>query len=403
MDSPSAADRALTIEARAPAWAVGLLGGVLLWSLVTDLQVHWTVRFDGSVLWWLLTLKTVLDHGALAFAGVRPYAAAIIIWCALPITIATDQLGMTVLSLPGVTVAVLALCRRGFAVAHGAIALSWAVAHAIVAVEALVAWTIGIFLLPAAVVGLVIRYFLIRAAGERERIRITTEAMTRVREQERLELSRELHDAVASGLALISMETTSVEESDDLDELRGALTTVQQVSRATSAELRMLVRTLREPAGEAEALASPLVDEHADASLASVTDQAIRLLSDRGYPVTTDIKGLHQIPATGLLQPVWHTYLRIVQESVTNVIKHAPPHAACRVSAHATRSMLRFSIANELPPAGSSSVSPHDSGSMGLKGIQERAALTSGVVSYGRQGNEWIVEAALPLRPSDLS
>lgn len=395
------ADRALTIDARAPTWAVGLLGGVLLWSLVTDLQVHWTVRFDGSVVWWLLTLKMVLDHGALALAGLRPYAAAILIWCALPITIATGQLSMTGLSVPGVTVAVLALCSRWFAVTHGAITLVWAVAHAF-ATEALVGWTIVAFLLPAAMVGLVIRYFLVRAAGERERVRRATETMGRVRDQERLALSRELHDAVASGLALISMETASVEDSDDLDEVRGALTTVQQVSRATSAELRMLVRTLRASASEATALIPPVATSGAGDSLASVTDQITKPLSDRGHPVATDIDGLAEIPTAGLLQPVLHTYLRIVQESVTNIIKHGPPRAPCRIWARATKSTLRFTIANELSPSSSTSPAAEDSSRMGLKGIRERAALTSGVVSYGRQGNEWVVEAALPLQPSGL-
>lgn len=396
------ADRALTIEARAPTWAVGLLGGVLLWSLVTDLQIHWMARFDGSVLWWLLALKTVLDHGALALAGVRPYAAAMVIWCALPITAATGQLGMTVLSVPGVTAAVLALCHRGFAVTHGMIALGWAAVHALAAADALVGWTIGIFLLPATVVGLVIRFFLFRAAGERERVRIATESMARVRDQERVALSRELHDAISSGLALISIETASVDESDDLDELHSALATVQQVTRATSAELRMLVRTLREPVNEAAAPSSPLVGCASGDSLASVTDQITQVLPNRGYPVTTDTEGLSDIATEGLLQPVLHTYVRIVQESVTNIIKHAPPQAACRIWARATSTTLRFTIANELPPYAPNSATSPDSGRMGLKGIQERATLTSGVVSYGNHGNEWVVEATLPLRPSAM-
>lgn len=396
------ADRTLKVEARAPTWAVGLLGGVLLWSLFTDLQEHSIVSHGDSVLWWLLALKMVLDHGALALAGVWPYAAAVVVWCALPIAAATGDVSMTMLSVPGVTVAVLALCRRGFAVIHGAIAVTWAASHAIVAADALVAWTITIFLLPATVIGLVIRYFLIRAASEQERVRIATETMRRVREQERLALSRELHDAVASGLALISMETASIEESEDPYELRDALSTVQQVSRATSAELRMLVRTLREPASEGTALASPLAEAGVAGSLASVTEHITQALSDRGYPVTTDIEGLAEIPTESLLQPVLHTYLRIVQESVTNILKHVPPQAGCRVWARATSSTLRFTIANELVPSPSGSQASEGSEKMGLKGIQERVALTSGTVSYGRQGNEWVVEAALPLRPSDF-
>lgn len=397
------AARVPTIETRAPTWAVGLLSWILLWSLITDFHSHWTVGSDGSMLWWLLALKMVLDHAALALAGARPYAAAILIWCAPPITIATGQLGMTMLSLPGVTVAVLALCRPWFLITHLGIALSWAVAHAVVSAETLVAWTILFFLVPATVVGLVIRYFLLRVADERERVRAATETMERVRDQERVALSRELHDAVASGLALISMETASVEESDDPGELRSALATVQQVSRATSAELRLLVRTLRDPAHAA--VSTPQVWDRTAGTLASVTSRVTQALTDRGFQLTVDLEGLDLIPTDQLLPPVLHTYLRIVQESVTNVIKHGQPQAKCRVWAREIRSTLWFSLVNEVPSTASTSARcpAHDSGRMGLKGIQERAALTSGVVSYGHQGNEWVVEAALPLRPSGLA
>ncbi|MGC4154644.1 MAG: histidine kinase [Propionicimonas sp.] len=387
------------INTRAPTWAVGLLGGVLLWSLATDLHELWETSYDGSVMWWLLATRTVLDHVALALAGIYPYAAAAVIWCAVPLALATGQVGMTALSLPGVTVAVLALCRPKFVAAHSAVAIGWVIAHAVMG-PADASWIILIILIPAIVIGLLVRFFLIRTAGERERLRVATETMSQVRDQERAALSRELHDAVASGLALISMETTSVEESTNPDELRGALTTVQRVSRDTSAELRLLVRTLREPASQATPSTSPLADDLADGSLAAVTHHLVGALTDRSYQTTTNLIGLDDIATADLLPTVLHTYLRIVQEAVTNIIKHAPPQANCQVWARAAGPTLRFTITNDLPAPGSST--PHTPTGVGLSGIQERAVLTSGFVFYGPQNGQWIVDAALPLRPTDV-
>lgn len=395
MDSPALiSGRSLPIPTRAPAWAVGVLAGVLLWSLISDLHGFWVTRYDGSRLWWLLAGKTVLDHAALALAGRFPYPAAVLVWCALPVTVATGYVGMTTLSLPGVTVAVLAVCRVRFAAIHAVIAAGWVVAHGI-AGPAGSSWTVLLFLIPAVAIGLLIRYFLVRAAGERERLRVATQSLTRVRDQERAELSRELHDAVASGLALISMETTSVEDSTDPDELRSALATVRQVSRDTSAELRLLVRTLREPASP-DTLA---VDGFAGSDLAAVTHHLTGPLTDRGYPVSVTLTGLAAVATDDLLPAALHTYRRIVQESVTNIIKHTPPGTSCRFAAEATGTTLHLRIGNDLPAG---HATPPPGSGIGLRGVQERAALTSGSVSYGPRGDEWVVEARLPLRPHDL-
>ena len=391
--TPRRTGRAPEITARAPAWAVALLGGVLLWSLGTDLRS--VFETSGGWSWGLLLLvvKVILDHGSLVLVGVRPYAAAIAIWIVLPITVISGHIGTTVLSVPGVTAGVLALCRPRSAALHLAICGAWVVVHAASGTDPMTGWTLVLFLVPAITGGLVTRWFLTRIAGERERSRRATALATRVREQERLELSRELHDVVASGLALISLETSSVEDSEDPAELRQALATVQQTSRAAAAELRLLVRTLREPPGESSG--SPLAEFRRAGTLAEVTREVVQALIEHGFEVELDLRAFDGIRAEELQPSVLHSYLRILQEATTNVIKHAPPGAACSVAGAIREGQLSIRIANRLDeptPAGSDGV--------GLKGIEERAALTAGTVSYGEEQGRWLVAASLPLRPS---
>lgn len=382
-----------------PTWAVGLLSGVLLWSLVSDLISTLGASTAWSAPLAVVALTMIMGHVAIAIAGLWPHAAAVLIWCVLPITIASGYIGITGIAVAVSTVAVVALCRRRWMAAHLVIVFAAVLGQSLRNGDTLTLWVNLLFLLPAAAVGGVVRYFLLRAAGERERVRLATETAEQVREQERLALSRELHDAVSSGLALISMETASVEDSDDAEELRGALEMVQQVARETSAELRLLVRTLRDPA--AVTMAVPTSKELDGQTLASVTARLTTTLEERGFKVTMDLEGLGDTPSSRLGPTVLHTYLRIAQESVTNVIKHSPQGAACLVKAAVEGDTLNFALVSDLPPNGVPAVRVGaDSGGIGLQSIRERVTMTAGSVSYGQRGGQWVVEASLPMSGS---
>ncbi|MGC3955716.1 MAG: histidine kinase [Propionicimonas sp.] len=393
--TPRPTGRAPEITARAPAWAIALLAGVLLWSLGTDLRSV----VDNAPGWsWglaLLVLKVIIDHGSLVLAGVRPYAAAVALWISLPITVTSGHIGTTLLSVPGVTAAVLALCRPRFAALHLAVCAGWVVAHAASGTDPMIGWTLVLFLVPAVTGGLVTRWFLVRVARERERSRRAAALAAGVREQERLALSRELHDVVASSLALISLETSGVEDSEDPAELRQALGTVQQTSRAAAAELRLLVRTLREPPGDPGQVA-PAESQRAG-SLAEVTQQAVHTLVEHGFAVATELGDFADIRVEVLQPSVVHTYLRIIREAVTNVIKHAPPGAGCTVTGILDGCQLSVRVANQTDPQAEAVAARSDG--VGLKGIAERAMLISGTVSYGMDDGQWVVSASLPLRP----
>lgn len=383
----------VAIQARAPIWVVALLAGVLAFSLSSDLRGLWQESAGFSWLVALRSLQLVADHLSLVLVGRYPRAAAVTIWVALPIAVGTDHVGLTMLSVALVTAGVLALCTRAWVIAHAGVTAAWIVAQFVVGGE-LTGWTLVFTVVPGAAVGLILRYFLTKVARDRERARVSAETLARVHGEERRELSRELHDAVASELAVISMEAASVKASSDVLQLSESLSVIEDASRAASAELRLLVENLRDTSESLRPEAPPFTDP--DPALAQTIESAAKALADRGFEVDTEIAGLGDLHSPALSPSTRHSYRRIIQEATTNIIKHAPPGAQCSLVAAAEAGMLRIRVANELgdgqPCSPAATV-----GAVGLAGINERAALTGGRASFGRQGSEWVVDAILPL------
>lgn len=236
-------------------------------------------------------------------------------------------------------------------------------------------------------------------------MREEAELVRLVHEHERRELSRELHDGVANGLALISMEIAAVEESDDPLALRQALAVVQSAARESSSELRTMVAMLREPSSTVSSEHTPsglLLDD--GVSIATATRGMTDVLIDRGFSLSTSLGNLEDLTVDALHRSVLHTYVRIIQEAVTNIVKHAPSGANCEISTAATQSELRIRVANGIHTNDAERAAKMTAG-VGLKGIEERATLVTGSVIYGRVDDRWVVEAALPLTlvatPSD--
>lgn len=383
----------VAIQARAPLWVVALLAGVLAFSLSSDLHGLWQESAGFSWLVALRSLQLVADHLSLVLIGRYPRAAAVAVWAALPIAVGTGHVGLTMLSVAIVTAGILALATRGWAIAHVGVTAAWIVAQFVVGGE-LTGWTLVFTVVPGGAVGLILRYFFTRSAQDRERARVSAETLARVHTEERRELARELHDAVASELAVISMEATSVKESSDVLQLGEALLVIEDASRAASSELRLLVETLRDTS-QGLGPQAPLSADPGTA-LAQTMETAAKTLAERGFDVDTDVAGLGDLRSQTLSPSTGHSYRRIVQEATTNIIKHAPPGARCSLVAAAEAGMLRIRVANELGDDQTPSPAA-TAGAVGLAGINERAALTGGRASFGRQGSEWVVDAILPL------
>ncbi len=211
------------------------------------------------------------------------------------------------------------------------------------------------------------------------------EAQRRVTE-ERLRIARELHDVLAHTISVINVQAGMAAHVMDTqpEQARQAMSTVRQTSREAMRELRNVLDVLREePHGEQ----SPPPPAPGLAQLAAL----VATMTQAGLPTNLTTTG-----EQGELPPVVElAAYRIVQESLTNVLRHA--HAS-RADVMITRTPgeLRIEISNDgtaVLVEGNGSSRGH-----GITGMRERAASLGGHLEAGPQrGGGFRVEAVLPV------
>ena len=217
-----------------------------------------------------------------------------------------------------------------------------------------------------------------RAERERE-----DEARRRVTE-ERLRIARELHDIVGHALMSISV-TSSVTArfvEDDPKAGREALETINSVSNCALGEIRRTLSLLR---GLAEPLKRPAL------GLDDLPD-LIQQSRTAGVPVTLHRSGRPaEIPAI-----VGFTVYRIVQESLTNVTRHAENVTKVAVTLTFTPESLDVAVTNDGRPV---EMSDRDTYGLGIQGMRERVAATGGRLNTtALPGGGFRVHARLPLK-----
>jgi signal transduction histidine kinase len=212
-----------------------------------------------------------------------------------------------------------------------------------------------------------------QAESEREeRIRAATA-------DERARIARELHDAVAHAMTVMVMQAEAADEMLDVDPVRArrALERVQSVGRDGLAEMRRLLGVLRHDASPAFA------PQPGIASLQALVDE----VAATGVPVELTVEGVPRPISAGVDISAY----RIVQEALTNAIKHA---GSCTVA-------VRLSYADELTlEILDDGVSPLAGGEdgHGLIGMQERVTLYGGTLHAGAAtGGGFRVHATLPI------
>lgn len=217
-------------------------------------------------------------------------------------------------------------------------------------------------------------------ALEAERTR-EEEAQRRV-DEERLRIARDVHDGVAHALASISLQASAAGAVIDSDPegAREALRQIRGASVSALAELRATLGVLRQPVTTGAA-AAPTLEQ-----LAGLAD----ILRAGGIEVSVSRKGGDRnIPAE-----VGNVAYRIVQEALTNVLRHSGARHADVVMTF-DPSALIISVADD-------GGGPKDEGSRtgyGIKGMRERAEAIGGLLEAGpRSGGGFIVRAELPLR-----
>jgi len=221
------------------------------------------------------------------------------------------------------------------------------------------------------------------AAEERAEIleREQEEERARAIADERLHIAQELHDVVAHSMSVIAVQAGVGMHVADTDaaEAKRALENISTTSRSTLAELRRLLGVLRDDGtGATYAPAPGLCD----------LDRLAREVSDAGVPVEVQVEGsISEVPPG-----VDFTGYRIVQEALTNVLKHAGPSSARVRVAHESGS-LRIEVRDDGRGVnGRSTGTGH-----GLLGMRERVAVYGGRLDAGpAPGGGFKVTAELP-------
>lgn len=197
---------------------------------------------------------------------------------------------------------------------------------------------------------------------------------------ERQRIAREVHDVVGHSLSITLLHLTgarrALQQDRDVDEAIEALTEAEQVGRAAMADIRRTVGLLADtPSGN-----TPLPGVEDIATLVErtrVAGLAVR------YTQEGDLGRVGASEGLGLY--------RIVQESLVNVVKHAPG-ATAEVRLNAGRSGAKLIVSNTLPVA----VRRSSEDGSGLAGMAVRAAQLGADLSAGPSGKQWIVEVTVP-------
>ncbi len=199
--------------------------------------------------------------------------------------------------------------------------------------------------------------------------------------EERSRIAREVHDVIAHSLSVTMLHVTAarmaLEHRASTDEALDALREAEQQGRRSLTEVRRTVGLL----GSGDITATPM-------PTASDLPQLVADFRNAGLDVALRIQGdLASIPAG----PGLGIY-RIVQESLTNVVKHAPAASASVELSVADEIDLRVHNDGVGTPAGNGD-------GLGLKGMAERAALLGGTLRTHNGDGGWTVEMHAP-RPA---
>jgi len=229
------------------------------------------------------------------------------------------------------------------------------------------------------------------AVEERER-HLETEREERARRAvtaERLRIARELHDVVAHSMSVIAVQAGVGHHVLDTqpEEARRALAAIETTSRAALTEMRRLLGVLRQE-GEAHAALAPAPGM---ADLPVLLDQFREAGLDVKFTMIGDVPPM----AT----PVDLTTYRIVQEALTNTLKHGGPTARVLIN-HSLDDVYVEVLDNGRPRSGRRATPAGETADVGhgLIGMQERVAVFSGQLSAeARPGGGYRIAVHLPL------
>ncbi|HET8892757.1 MAG TPA: sensor histidine kinase [Gaiellaceae bacterium] len=214
--------------------------------------------------------------------------------------------------------------------------------------------------------------------AERERDLAAREAVV----EERARIARELHDAIAHNVSMMVIQAGAERRvlERERDPTRDVLETIEQMGRGALTEMRRLVGMLRSDTGD------PLAPQPGLNDLPLLVTQ----VREAGLPVELHVDGEPRQLPVGIELSAY----RIVQEALTNALKHAgEAHASVRV--HYRTEALEIEIIDD----GGGRAEPVSTGGHGLVGMRERVALYGGRLDAGRRPSGGFgVRVLLPIR-----
>ncbi|WP_405084527.1 sensor histidine kinase [Microbispora sp. NBC_01389] len=400
-------------------WVVLAWGAGLAYTFLTRLRLpgEWSsaerpttqlYRWDGLAAFGLATALT-LAGGVLLSR--RPLPALTLLLAGS--VIATMPLAAGEIPLPqflavGVAVFFIAAARPG-AIGAAALVMALAVLTGFLATRLLCGWTIGTSAELAVALTTVIAWLLgnsvrqSREHAEELSARAATQAVT----DERLRIARELHDMVAHSIGVIALQAGAARRVIDTqpDRARDALGEIETAGRQTLSGLRRMLGALRSPEPGRSPRPAPREPGPDPASLRASPEPSLEPASpDAGLGLadverlaarTTDAGIRVDVHWRGERRPlppeIDVSAYRVVQEAVTNVVRHAGT-TSCRVSIDYRDDEVRVEVLDDGRGGGSVGAG------YGLVGMRERVGLLRGSFSAGpRPGGGFRVEARLPV------
>jgi len=215
------------------------------------------------------------------------------------------------------------------------------------------------------------------------------ETARRQASEERLGIARDLHDVVAHSLSLINVQAGVALELMDRrpEQVRTALTAIKQASREALADVQSVLDSLRRPGEEVPRAPAP-----------GLRDVAELMRRAEATGLSVDVR----VNPTALPRGVDAAAYRIVQEALTNVVRHADA-SSVSVRIGPDDGDLVIEVEDDGAERPGPSRGGASGGGRGIRGMTERAAALGGLLTAGREpSGGFAVRARLPLETGPL-
>lgn len=338
----------------------------------------------------LWTVSLVMFVAYLPIFWRRRFPRALLVWMSV---IAASQLAVDYTPFFGLVVAMFGVgryCRLRPAVLSGLLAIVPITFGAFAGSRA--DWTVGFYATYALLWALLLggvwwagRSLRLAESLRRRQRAMLLAAAQRRRQQERLALARELHDSVAGSISAMVLQAAGAKAVRQRDEARAeaALDVIVDTGTQAVREMQRLLGLLR---SEDDSLDVIVTESASHENLPELVEAAER----RGLQVALEVEGAPHAVSPSVSTAAY----RVVQESLTNALKHAGTGSAVDIEVHWRQRDLELEVRShshqsELPDLPSTGY--------GLAGLGERIRLVGGTFSFRQERDAFVTTATLPL------